>query len=82
MNNKSRLEEILRVAAAKETRILAQMIGPSTADAQANLEADWEKVWSRLSAHLEPFFRLLARILTIFDKKYHFLTCRNKRESY
>ena len=76
MNNKSRLEEILRVAAAKETRILAQMIGPSTADAQANLEADWEKVWSRLSAHLEPFFRLLARILTIFDKKFRILTCR------
>ena len=28
------------------------------------------------------FFRLLARILTIFDKKYRILTCRDKRESY
>ena len=43
---------------------------------------EWEKVWSRLSAHLQPFFRLLARILTIFDKKYYILTCRDKRESY
>ena len=45
-------------------------------------KAEWEKVWSRLSAHLQPFFRLLARILTIFDKKYHILTCCDKRESY
>ena len=28
------------------------------------------------------FFWLLARILTIFDKKYRILTCRDKRESY
>ena len=28
------------------------------------------------------FFRLLSRILTIFDKKYRILTCRDKRESY
>ena len=30
----------------------------------------WEKVWSWLSSHLQPFFWLIARILTIFDKKY------------
>ena len=40
---------------------------------------EWEKVWSWLSAH---FFLLLACILTIFYKKYHILTCRNKRDSY
>ena len=45
-------------------------------------ETEWEKVWSRLSAYLQPFFQLLARILTIFDKKYRILTCRGKRESY
>ena len=28
------------------------------------------------------FFRLIARILTIFDKKYRILTHRDKRESY
>ena len=28
------------------------------------------------------FFRLIARILTIFDKKYRILTRRDKRESY
>ena len=27
-------------------------------------------------------FRLLARILSIFDKKYRILRCRDKRESY
>ena len=31
---------------------------------------------------LAAIFWLIARILTIFDKKYHNLTCRNKRESY
>ena len=49
---------------------------------QKGTGAEWKKVWSRLSAHLQPFFRLLARILRIFDEKYHILTCRHKRESY
>ena len=40
---------------------------------------EWEKVWSRLSA---PFFRLFAHSLTILDKKYRILTCRDKKESY
>jgi len=42
-------------------------------------------VWSRLSAHLQPFFLALlrARILTFFFyKKYCILTCGDKRESY
>ena len=42
--------------------------------------AEWEKVW--LSAHMEPFFLALSAYLTVFDKKYHILTCRDKRESY
>ena len=45
------------------------------------LSAEWEKVWSQL-LHLQPFFWLLAHILTIFDKKYSNLTCCDKRESY
>ena len=44
--------------------------------------AEWDKVWSRLSSHLQPFFWLIARILTIFAKKCRILTRRNKRESY
>ena len=36
--------------------------------------ARWDKVWSRLSAHFQPFFQLLAHILTIFNKKYHVAT--------
>ena len=44
--------------------------------------AEWEKLWSRLPAHLQPFFRFLAHILTIFDKKYRILTCRDKREFF
>ena len=43
---------------------------------------EWEKVWSQLSAHLQPFFRLLVRILSFFEEKYCILTCRDKRESY
>ena len=45
---------------------------------------EWEKVWSRLSAHLQQLFLALlrARILTIFDKKYCILTFPHKRESY
>ena len=31
---------------------------------------------------LSHFFHLLARILTIFDKKYRILTRHDKRESY
>ena len=46
------------------------------------IATEWEKVWSRLSAHLQAFFWLLARILTIFDKRYRILKCRDKRESY
>ena len=46
------------------------------------IAAEWEKVWSRLSSHLQPFFQLIARILTFFDKKYRILTRRDKRESY
>ena len=45
-------------------------------------QTEWEKLWSQLSAHLQPFFWLLARILTIVDKKYRTLTGRDKRESY
>ena len=38
---------------------------------------EWDKVWSRLSSHLQPFFFwLIAPILTIFDKKYRILTNR------
>ena len=36
-------------------------------------KAEWEKVWIRLSAHLQPFFWPIGRILTIFDKKYRIL---------
>ena len=46
------------------------------------LYAEWEKVWSRLRRTCSHFFRLLARILTIFDKEYRILTCCDKRESY
>ena len=45
-------------------------------------KAEWEKVWIRLSAHLQPFFWPIGRILTIFDKKYRIFTRRDKRESY
>ena len=31
---------------------------------------EWDKVWSQLSSHLQPFFWLIAQILTILDKKY------------
>ena len=41
-----------------------------------------DKVWSLLLAHFQPFFQLLARILTIFDKQYQILTCRDKRGPY
>ena len=41
-----------------------------------------DKVWSLLLAHFQPFFQLLARILTVFDKKYLILMCGEKRESY
>ena len=40
-----------------------------------------ESVDLALSA-LAAIFRLLVRSLTIFDKKYHILTRRDKRESY
>ena len=40
-----------------------------------------QSVKSALSA-LWAMFQLLARILTIFDKKYRILMCRDKRESY
>ena len=36
-------------------------------------KAEWEKVWIWLSAHLQPFFWPIGRILTIFDKKYRIL---------
>ena len=44
--------------------------------------AEWDKVWSRLSAHFQPFLQLLAGILTILDKKYCTLMWRDKREPY
>jgi len=40
-----------------------------------------ESVESALTA-LAAIFQLLARILTIFDKKYRILMCRDKREFY
>ena len=40
-----------------------------------------ESVESALSA-LAAIFRLLARILTIFDKQYLILTCHDKRGPY
>ena len=46
------------------------------------LTPECDKVWSRLSSHLQPFFWLIACILTTFHKKYLILTCRDKRESY
>ena len=46
------------------------------------IAAEWEKVWSRLSSHLQPFSLVLARILTVFNKKRRFLMCPDKRESY
>ena len=51
----------------KMTRLLVTRVG--------------ESVESALSA-LAAIFRLLGRILTIFDKKYRILTYRDKRESY
>ena len=46
----------------------------------ASKRAAWEKAWRRLSAHLQPFFRLLAHILSIFDKKIpYFDVPRQKR---
>ena len=45
-------------------------------------KTEWEKVWSRLSAHLQPFFSALSTYFNIFWQKYHILTCRDKRESY
>ena len=41
--------------------------------------SEWDKVWSRLSSHLQPFFWLFARTSTIFDKKYRILMRRDKR---
>ena len=41
----------------------------------------WQSVESALIA-LAAIFWLIARILTIFDKKYRILTRRDKRESY
>ena len=51
-------------------------------DGDNEKDAEWNKVWSRLLSHLQPFFWLIARILTIVDKKYRILTRRDKRESY
>ena len=47
---------------------------------QNYLNTGWDKVWSRLSAHLQLFFQLLARTLTIFDKK-RISMCQDKKES-
>ena len=41
-----------------------------------------QSVESALIALAAIFFWLIARILTIFKKKYHILTRRDKRESY
>ena len=41
--------------------------------------AGQNKIWSQLSAHFKPFFRLLARISTFCDKKYRILTFRDKK---
>ena len=46
------------------------------------LTPECDKVWSRLSSHLLPFFWLIARLLKISDKKYRILTRRDKRDSY
>ena len=51
-------------------------------DGDNEKDAEWNKVWSRLLSHLQPFFWLIACILTIVDKKYRILTRRDKRESY
>ena len=40
------------------------------------------KMLSRLGTQFMAFFRLIARILTFRDKKYHILTFRDKTESY
>ena len=41
-----------------------------------------QSVESALIALTAIFFRLIARILTIFDKKYRIWNCCDKRESY
>ena len=40
--------------------------------------ADQEKMWSQLAAHLKPFLRLIACIVTLRDKKYSVLTFHAK----
>ena len=47
-----------------------------------NIARVGQSVESALIALAAIFFWLIARILTIFDKKYHTLTFRDKRESY
>ena len=40
--------------------------------------ADQEKMRSQLAAHLKPFLRLIACIVTLCDKKYSVLTFHTK----
>ena len=42
-------------------------------------QPQWNNMWSRLSAHFQPFFRLLVRILTIFDKMCIFHVSQQKK---
>ena len=47
-----------------------------------HLETDWKKVWSRLSAHFQTFFRLIAHISKFCDKKYRTLTVCDKKHPF
>ena len=46
------------------------------------IHPEWDKVWSRLSSHLQPFLSALCAYFKIFRQKYRILTYRDKRESY
>ena len=41
--------------------------------------AEQDKMQSQLVAQFMPFFRIIARILTLCDKKYRILTFRDKK---
>ena len=43
---------------------------------------EWDKVWSRLSSHLQPFFSAHNAYFNNFRQKIPYLTRRDKRESY
>ena len=48
----------------------------------AFMSPEWDKVWSRLSSHLQPFFLAHSAFFNNFRQKYRILTRRGKSESY